>query len=360
MSEIFTQDEIDNVRGYYHDKNSDEYEAEYLLFFEICLVVKDPEIVKKLQYHEMDAKNRKIVIKAKKHQWNIRRGGFEEVIEIVNEFPMNDRIFDAFKKRLEWLNSIGVLSSTQAHYEIFSLVSKDSIKYIKERGVWHKEKQEKQRRAEWNRTAPERHSLIMQFHKQGIAIDAIATKVNMTPDKVKAKIRELLAKEKRQQEVITQATKEEERHRAERILMQPVDDEYLKRLKELNDWYQNESMRLIGKPSFTPEHSKTLPNIHTALGSLTANYDSRDTPIEQLDLSLRTFNALKRTNITTVGEVLDMLERGTDAMLAIRNFGDKSLEELLTKLAEKGHVHADIENGEVIKDYDVRAPKKDA
>jgi DNA-directed RNA polymerase subunit alpha len=59
-------------------------------------------------------------------------------------------------------------------------------------------------------------------------------------------------------------------------------------------------------------------------------------PIEQLDLSVRVFNSLKRTGITTVGEVLEMLERGTDAMLAIRNFGEKSLEELQALLREKG------------------------
>lgn len=61
-----------------------------------------------------------------------------------------------------------------------------------------------------------------------------------------------------------------------------------------------------------------------------------DTPIEQLDLSVRVFNSLKRTGITNVGEILEMLERGQDAMLAIRNFGEKSLAELLTQLREKG------------------------
>jgi DNA-directed RNA polymerase subunit alpha len=61
------------------------------------------------------------------------------------------------------------------------------------------------------------------------------------------------------------------------------------------------------------------------------------TPIETLDLSVRVFNSLKRTGITTVGEVLDMLDRGTDAMLAIRNFGEKSLAELEERLREKGY-----------------------
>ncbi|MCP4428505.1 MAG: DNA-directed RNA polymerase subunit alpha [Chloroflexi bacterium] len=61
-----------------------------------------------------------------------------------------------------------------------------------------------------------------------------------------------------------------------------------------------------------------------------------DTPIEQLDLSVRVFNSLKRTGITKVGEMLDMLERGEETMLAIRNFGEKSLDELKTQLRAKG------------------------
>ena len=63
-----------------------------------------------------------------------------------------------------------------------------------------------------------------------------------------------------------------------------------------------------------------------------------DTPIENLDLSVRVFNSLKRTGITTVGEVLDMLEKGPDAMLSIRNFGEKSLDELKERLREKGYL----------------------
>jgi len=61
-------------------------------------------------------------------------------------------------------------------------------------------------------------------------------------------------------------------------------------------------------------------------------------PIENLDLSVRVFNSLKRTGITNVGEILDMLERGSDAMLSIRNFGEKSLDELCERLQEKGYL----------------------
>jgi DNA-directed RNA polymerase subunit alpha len=53
---------------------------------------------------------------------------------------------------------------------------------------------------------------------------------------------------------------------------------------------------------------------------------------------VRVFNSLKRTGITTIGDVLDMLQRGPDAMLAIRNFGEKSLDELVDKLREKGYL----------------------
>jgi DNA-directed RNA polymerase subunit alpha len=61
-----------------------------------------------------------------------------------------------------------------------------------------------------------------------------------------------------------------------------------------------------------------------------------DTPIEQLDLSVRVFNSLKRTGITKVGEMLEMLDRGEETMLAIRNFGEKSLDELKQQLRSKG------------------------
>ncbi len=61
-------------------------------------------------------------------------------------------------------------------------------------------------------------------------------------------------------------------------------------------------------------------------------------PIEELDLSVRVFNSLKRTGITSVGEVLEMMERGEEAMLTIRNFGEKSLQELKEKLRARGYL----------------------
>ena len=57
------------------------------------------------------------------------------------------------------------------------------------------------------------------------------------------------------------------------------------------------------------------------------------TPIESLQLSPRTLNCLKRAQINRVGEVLEMAD---EDLLKIRNFGDKSLDELKEKLAEHG------------------------
>ena len=55
--------------------------------------------------------------------------------------------------------------------------------------------------------------------------------------------------------------------------------------------------------------------------------------MERLELSARTLNSLKRAHINKVGEVL---EQGRSDLLKIRNFGDKSLEELYGRLDELG------------------------
>jgi hypothetical protein len=55
-------------------------------------------------------------------------------------------------------------------------------------------------------------------------------------------------------------------------------------------------------------------------------------PIEDLNLSVRAYNCLKRAGITKVGQILEMSE---DDLLGVRNFGHKSLDELRERLAEK-------------------------
>ena len=67
-----------------------------------------------------------------------------------------------------------------------------------------------------------------------------------------------------------------------------------------------------------------------------------ETPVESLDLSVRVFNSLKRTGITTVGDVLELLEKGDQAVMSIRNFGEKSLDELRAKMQEKGYLKDEL------------------
>jgi DNA-directed RNA polymerase subunit alpha len=71
-----------------------------------------------------------------------------------------------------------------------------------------------------------------------------------------------------------------------------------------------------------------------------------ETPVEALDLSVRVFNSLKRTGITTVGDVLDLLEKGDQAVMSIRNFGEKSLDELRQKMQEKGYMKDETNSAE--------------
>ncbi|MSQ11371.1 MAG: DNA-directed RNA polymerase subunit alpha [Dehalococcoidia bacterium] len=56
-------------------------------------------------------------------------------------------------------------------------------------------------------------------------------------------------------------------------------------------------------------------------------------PVEKLELSSRTFNCLKRSGINKVGE---LLERSKEDLEHIRNFGEKSLTELVNRLRERG------------------------
>jgi len=66
-----------------------------------------------------------------------------------------------------------------------------------------------------------------------------------------------------------------------------------------------------------------------------------ETPIEDLGLTVRAYNCLKRAGITKVGEVLERLEKGEEEILAVRNFGRKSLDELREKLVAKGFLSPD-------------------
>lgn len=69
------------------------------------------------------------------------------------------------------------------------------------------------------------------------------------------------------------------------------------------------------------------------VATLTSGSPDLDLPIEDLDLSERPRNCLKRAQINTVGELLTKTE---DDLLNITNFGQKSLDEVKAKLDERG------------------------
>jgi len=74
--------------------------------------------------------------------------------------------------------------------------------------------------------------------------------------------------------------------------------------------------------------------------------EAADLPIESLDLSVRVFNSLKRTGVVTVGDVIELLDKGEEAVMSIRNFGEKSLEELRGKMVEKGYLEEENDESE--------------
>ena len=58
-----------------------------------------------------------------------------------------------------------------------------------------------------------------------------------------------------------------------------------------------------------------------------------ETPIDELDFSVRAYNCLKRANINTLG---DLTEKSELEMMKIRNLGKKSLKEVIDKIKDMG------------------------
>ena len=74
-----------------------------------------------------------------------------------------------------------------------------------------------------------------------------------------------------------------------------------------------------------------------AISAMSSKIESKEKilsmTIEELDLSVRSFNCLKRANINTVE---DLISKTQDEMIKVRNLGRKSLEEVEHKLAMMG------------------------
>ncbi|MDA2973461.1 MAG: DNA-directed RNA polymerase subunit alpha [Actinomycetota bacterium] len=71
----------------------------------------------------------------------------------------------------------------------------------------------------------------------------------------------------------------------------------------------------------------------TGVVDTTSSSPDLDLPIEDLDLSERPRNCLKRAQVNTIGE---LLTKNEDDLLNITNFGQKSLDEVIEKLDERG------------------------
>ncbi|MEZ4493407.1 MAG: DNA-directed RNA polymerase subunit alpha [Dehalococcoidia bacterium] len=86
-----------------------------------------------------------------------------------------------------------------------------------------------------------------------------------------------------------------------------------------------------------PEPMVIERSASTSLGMAPDRYN---TPIEDLSLSVRAYNCLKRSGLMTVGQVL---EKSEDELLSLRNFGRKSYDELRDRLIELGYVDGNAE-----------------
>ena len=88
--------------------------------------------------------------------------------------------------------------------------------------------------------------------------------------------------------------------------------------------------------------SETMGSKATVVEKAEAQRDKvLELTIEELDLSVRSFNCLKRANINTVE---DLISKTEDEMMKVRNLGRKSLEEVINKLSMMGLALASDEN----------------
>lgn len=85
--------------------------------------------------------------------------------------------------------------------------------------------------------------------------------------------------------------------------------------------------------AFVNYGSPELAEMEKDLSELAISAEQYNMPVEQLTLSVRTMNCLRRGNITTVGELISKGEKG---LLALRNFGQKSRVEIEERLNELG------------------------
>ena len=119
----------------------------------------------------------------------------------------------------------------------------------------------------------------------------------------------------------------------------PVDSIYTPVLKVNGTCNAQEALSLAAR--VLTEHLNLFVNLCDETGETEIMVDNEDQgrekalemTIEELDLSVRSFNCLKRAGINTVG---DLIGKSEDEMMKVRNLGRKSLEEVMAKLDSLG------------------------
>ena len=101
----------------------------------------------------------------------------------------------------------------------------------------------------------------------------------------------------------------------------------------------NDAVSLASK--FLVEHFGIVSELNEVIAQENYMYEHEEkvsnkkyeTKIEELDLSVRSYNCLKRAGINTVG---DLIQKNEEEMMRVRNLGRKSLKEVIQKLRERG------------------------
>jgi len=77
--------------------------------------------------------------------------------------------------------------------------------------------------------------------------------------------------------------------------------------------------------------------------------DEKEAPIEELELSVRAYNCLKRARINTLGELLQIIDSRSEDLKKIKNLGQKTYEEIVEKVTKMGYQLDNAEKNEVNK-----------
>ena len=89
----------------------------------------------------------------------------------------------------------------------------------------------------------------------------------------------------------------------------------------------------------TESYCGVAATLHLFYGSnirtqIAYNRKTCETSIDEMQLSVRAWNALKRSGVNTIGELIDVIQ--DDCLMKIRNLGRKSMVEIKTRILETG------------------------